>query len=895
MPTLYLIDAHAYLHRAFHALPPMNNAKGEPTNAVYGFMRMMFKIMKMYKPDYMVVCFDTAAPTFRHKQYDAYKATRKEIDSSLISQFPKAHQAVESMGMAQLAQDGLEADDLIAFLAREGKARGWDVVIVSGDKDVLQLVDDKIKVLNEPKDILYDAAQVEARYGVPPHKIPDIFALMGDTSDNVPGVKGIGEKTAVKLILEHGDLETLLAAAARVPGKTGTLLTEQAESARLSRKLVCLDCPVDQRIDWDACKTPDLSSPALTEFLTQNGFRTLLNEMQPTTISVDTSKRDYRSLTTEKELTDWLVKAAKAPFVGLDIETDRLDARHAGLVGISMAYAPGSACYIPVAHQDLNTPSQLSLETLHKHLNPFFARATPRICGHNLKYDWMGLRRHGFELPHLDFDTMVAAYVLNPSRNGYGLKELSFEKLGEAMTPITELIGKGAKQKSMAEVPVSLAAPYACADADMTLRLALQFEPELKEQKLEKLFYDMEMPLVEILGDMEIAGIAVDPDYLRALGQEMLKRMGALEEQIYALAGGSFNVNSPKQLASILFEKLKLPAGRKTKTGYSTDEEVLTNLAALHELPSRLLDYRELQKLQSTYIEGLREAIDTVDGRVHTHFNQTVASTGRLSSSDPNLQNIPIRTDAGKKIRQAFVAKPGHILLSADYSQIDLRMLAHISSDPVLCNAFQRGEDVHVTTACQIFGITPDQMTADIRRVAKTINFGIVYGISSFGLSQQLGISVEEAKQHIDRYFERYAGVRAWMDACLKEARETGYVRTLLGRIRYVPEILAKNPNIRGFGERTALNTPIQGTSADVIKVAMVNLSRALVKEQWPYIMLLQVHDELVFEVPKDALQEAATRIKPFMEKAVTLKIPVLVDFKSGANWAEMQPLKLKV
>jgi DNA polymerase-1 len=486
---------------------------------------------------------------------------------------------------------------------------------------------------------------------------------------------------------------------------------------------------------------------------------------------------------------------------------------------------------------------------------------------------------------------MVAAYVLNPSRNSYGLKELSFEMLGEAMTTIDQLIGKGAKQRSMLSVPVSDVAPYACADADMTLRLAQYFKPELEKQKLMSLFMDMEMPLVEILAGMEINGIRVDEKRLNELGTELQGRMKSLEAEIHALAGEAFNVNSPKQLASILFEKLKLPAGRKTKTGFSTDEDVLSKLAEQHALPSKLLEFRELQKLQSTYVEGLREAIDPVSQRVHTHFNQTVAATGRLSSTNPNLQNIPIRTETGRKIRQVFVADPGCVLLSADYSQIDLRMLAHISGDPVLSEAFRKGEDVHTTTAVEIFGVKPDQVTQDLRRIAKSINFGIVYGISAFGLSQQLNIAMDEAKRHIERYFERYAGVRAWMDKCLAEAKEAGSVRTLLGRIRYVPEIQSKNPNIRGFGERIALNTPIQGTSADVIKLAMVHLFRA--KESLQAKMLLQVHDELVFEVAEKDVVATARGIKPYMENAVKLSIPVLVDFKMGSSWAQMKPLSL--
>jgi len=908
MPSLYLIDAHAYLHRAFHALPPMSNPKGEPTQAVYGFMRMILKIIKTYKPDCIAVCFDRPEKTFRHEQFPDYKATRKEIDPTLISQFPKARRAVEAMGLSLFDKPGYEADDLIAHLAHAGEKRGLNVVIVSGDKDVLQLVNDHITVLNEPKDILYDTPKVIERYGVTPEQIPDIFALMGDTSDNVPGVKGIGEKTATKLIQQFGGLEALLAAAKEVPGKTGQLLQKQAEQARLSRRLVDLHRnDLDVTVDWPRCEIPNLHTPALETFLKEQGFLSLLRDIAGQSASastpprssapaapakpLDLSKRDYQTLRHRKDLEKWLEAVPTNAYVVMDTETDALDALHSRLVGISLAYQTEHAAYIPLGHQVLGAGDQMSLEEAAETLNAFFKKKKPRITGHNLKYDWMCLIRHGITPPGMAFDTMVAAYVINPSRNSYGLKELALEVLGELMTSIDVLIGKGAKQKSMSEVPVEDAAPYACADADMTLRLLEKFEPELRTGKLWSLFADVEMPLIPVLADMETLGVLVDQKRLQTLGEDLAIRMKKLEATIHQLAGETFNLNSPKQLAVILFEKLKLPAGRKTKTGYSTDEEVLQGLADQHELPSQLLEFRELQKLQSTYVQGLRDSIDPVDGRVHTHFNQTVASTGRLSSTNPNLQNIPIRTETGRLIRQAFVPAKGYTLMSADYSQIDLRMLAHISQDPVMQQAFRDGEDIHTTTACEIFGVKPSAVTADLRRISKSINFGIVYGISAFGLSQQLGIPMNEAKAHIDRYFERYAGVRAWMDQCLKDARESGHVRTLLGRIRYVPDIQAKNPNIRGFGERMALNTPIQGTSADVIKVAMVQLAQQHREKKLDWRMLLQVHDELVFEVPDGQIAQAVKQIKPLMEDAVKLSIPVIVDFKAGPSWAEMKPI----
>ena len=892
MPSFYLIDAHAYLHRAYHALPPMTNSRGEPVNAIYGFLRMILKIMKQYKPDYIAICFDTEAPTFRHERFAQYKGTRKEIDEALISQFPASRQAAQAMNLAIFEKDGYEADDLIAHLTRLGTQKKWDVVIVSGDKDALQLVQPGVRVLNESKDILFDEAKVRERYGVEPALIPDIFALMGDKIDNVPGVPGIGENTAIKLIAEHGGLENLLKAAPSLSGRFGTLLQAHAEAARESRALVTLEGDVPMEVNLEDCAVKPPEFRAITTFLQRMEFFSLLKEIVPTQATlVDTSQRDYQTILTETQLAQWVKQALESDRLAIDVETTSLDALRAGLVGISMSVRPGAACYIPICHTAMGEPKQLPLETVQNHLRPLLAGDKPLIYGHNLKFDATVLKRHGMPIKTLRCDTMLASYVLNPSRNGHGLKDLVLELIHEPMTTIDQLIGKGAKQISMDQVPISQASPYACADADMSLRLADKLEPVVREKGLAKLFYELEMPLIQVLCDMEEAGIAVDQTYLRDLGQQFLVKMAELEKSIYEFAGRTFNINSPKQLASVLFEELKLPVIRRTKTGISTDEEVLQKLSQHHPLPKALMAYREIQKLHSTYVESLINSVHAEEGRVHTSFNQTVAATGRLSSSDPNLQNIPIRTEIGRQIRRAFIADKGTTLLSADYSQIDLRMLAHISQDATLCEAFRKGEDIHTLTAAEIFNMKPVEVGPDMRRVAKSINFGIVYGMSPFGLSQQLQITVEEAKVHIDRYFVRYPGVRAWIDAILKEAREKGSVRTLLGRIRYLPEIESKNGAIRGFAERTAMNTPIQGTSADVIKAAMIQLAQTHAQKKWKGRMLLQVHDELLFEIEHAEMERSQKVIKSIMENAIPLSIPVVVDLKVGTSWADMKPV----
>lgn len=900
MPVLYLIDGHAYLHRAFHALPPLTNSKGQPVNAIYGFVRMLMKIIRQEKPDHIAVCFDTPAPTFRHEVYAEYKATRKEMDDSLKSQMPLAREAVKALNLASYELDGYEADDLIADLTRKANAQGWNVVIVSADKDALQLVNDHVKVLSEPKNVLYDAAKVQERYGLPPNRLPDYFALIGDTSDNVLGVPGIGPKTAVKLLQEHGSLEDLLKVAPSLKGKSGSLLQQHADSARQSFALVKLDKDVPCKVDWKATLLKPPVMETLAPFLKEMEFYSMLDEIlpqntdpgsTPTSSNSTAIPEDYVALLSEEALVKWLREARGELRLSVDAIASSTDPLHASLLGLTLSFKAGSARYIPLQQSSLLGPPVLSLDIVKKHLAPFLEGETTQLLGHNLKFSQLIMKRHGLAMGHLRCDTMVASYVLNPSRPNHFLKELVLEVLGERMGGPEQLLGKGANQLKMDQVALEALVPYACARADRALRVAEMLEKQIEEKQLSKLFYEMEMPLIPVLVHMEELGIRLDRAWLGDLGKTLSERLQVLEKKIYELAGESFNINSPKQLSTILFEKLKLPVVRRTKTGFSTDEEVLQTLSVSHPLPASLMEFRELQKLQSTYVVGLQEDLSPGEERIHTNFNQTVAATGRLSSNSPNLQNIPVRTELGRQIRKAFVPEKGWTFLSADYSQIDLRVLAHISQDATLIRAFKNNEDIHTITAAEVFSVTSPNVTTDMRRAAKSINFGIIYGMSAYGLSQQLQISAEQAKSYIDRYFERYPGVKLWIDKILKEAREKGYVTTLLGRIRYLPEILSKNSAVRGFAERTAMNTPVQGTSADIIKLAMLHLETSGQKQEWSGRMLLQVHDELLFELDAKDLPRSGQRIKQLMQDALPLSVPVIVDLKSGPNWAEMKPL----
>jgi len=893
---LILVDAHGYLHRAYHALPPLNNSRGEPVGALYGFARMLLKILKQEKPARLVVCFDSPGPTFRHKAYPEYKAHRKPIEDALKFQLPLARDLVEAWGLAQAAVPGHEADDLIATLAHRGAQKKWPVVIVTADKDALQLVGGPVTVFNESRGVRYDPAAVEQKYGLTPGQLLDFFALTGDASDNVPGVPGVGEKTATALLQKYKTLDGIYKHLDEVKGALRDKLRDHERDARMSRDLVTLDTDAPVELDLDAARPPAVPPPSLTDFLRRWEFNSLLPELNtapvPSTPEAPpapvAAPRRVRVVLTKDELKALVARARKAEELSVDVETTGTDTVDSRLVGIALAMAPGEGWYVPIGHRALGDPVQLPFEEVRAALKDLFIDpALPKV-GQNLKFDSQILAAAGLPLSPLAFDTLVGSYCLHPSRPNHGLKALALDLLGEAMTPIGQLIGTGANQIGMDQVKVEDAAPYAAADAEVTLRLAARMKTDLKEKGLENLFHEVEMPLVPVLAGMETAGIGLDVPYLEGLAKEFGHALLAVEKEIHALAGGPLNVNSPKQLAQVLFEKLKLPVVRKTKTGFSTDEETLQKLAPQHPLPERILVHRELAKLKSTYIDGLLETVKP-SGRVHTRFNQAGTATGRLSSSDPNLQNIPIRTEHGRKIRRAFVPASGCVFLSADYSQIDLRVLAHVSGDPALTAAFRRGEDIHAATARDIFGLAAGApVTEDQRRVAKSVNFGIVYGQTGFGLAQQLGLPIGQAQAYINAYLDKYHGVKKWIAAIVEEARAKGYVTTLLNRRRYLPEIKAANAAVRAFAERTAMNTPIQGTSADIIKVAMRDVARLIEKKGWAARMLLQVHDDLLFEVPRDELATVAEPLRKAMESALALDVPVVVDLKTGPNWADM-------
>jgi len=906
--TLCLVDADGYIHRAFHALPPLTNSRGEPVGALFGFARMLLKVLKERRPDRIAVCFDTRKPTFRHAKYKEYKAHRKEIDDALKFQLPFAYEMSTLWGLPTVRLEGWEADDIVASLAAGGAKEGMDVMVVSGDKDVLQLVDDRIKVLNESKGIVYDSAEVEKKYGLKPAQLVDYFALVGDASDNVPGVEGVGPKTAAALLQEHGSLDNLYHDLEKLKPALKDRLAARRDDAYLSRELVTLDRKAPVGLDPEACVV-SAPSPKLADLLRRFEFGSLISDLSKGAVSGGESlavkdapaesprpeaagkeMRVVRTVLTEHDLSSLAKSLKEAGALSVDVETTGTDSLSCALVGIALSVKAGEGWYVPVGHRGLGEPAQLSLETVRGSLGPFLADDKLPKRGQNLKFDLQVLERHGMPVGGIAFDTLVASYCLNPSRLSHGLKVLARDILGEDMTPIESLIGSGKSQITMDRVIVSAAADYAAADAEAAFRLTDRMAPELKEKGMERLFHDVEMPLVRILAGMEKAGIAVDRPYLEELRGRFRRDLSALEKELHALAGSDVNLNSPKQLAILLFQKLGLPTVKKTKTGFSTDEDVLQKLSARHPFPAKLLEYRELAKIVSTYVEGLLASVNPSTGRIHCRFNQAVAATGRLSSSDPNLQNIPIRTEHGRSIRRAFVPAKGSVFFAADYSQIDLRVLAHMSGDKALCEAFRKGEDVHSATARDIFGLKPGEpVPEDRRRIAKTVNFGIIYGQTPYGLSQQLGIPPAEAKTFIDAYMARYPGVTRWIEDIVARARKDGYVTTLLQRRRYLPEIHAANPAVRGFAERTAMNTPIQGTSADIIKVAMRDASRLIEKKGWKTRMLLQVHDDLLFEVPAEELDEVAPAVKRVMETAVALDVPVVADLKKGVNWAEME------
>ena len=879
---LFLIDGNSFCYRAYYAVRPLSNSRGQPTNAVYGFITMVHKLVKDHKPDMLAVAFDLKGPTFRHKKYDEYKIHRKPMPDDLVSQIPYIKRVVKAYNIPIYELEGYEADDVLATVAKKAEEHDIETMIVTGDKDALQMVNSHIKVMNTHKDdLVYDAHKVEEVWGVAPEHITDLMSLMGDASDNIPGVPGIGEKTAVELMKEFGSLDNLLANVDKVKGEARKkMIRENEKLAVLSRELAVLDVKVPIKADFDDMKLKEPDQQELFELFKELEFKSLLKDVMPK----ESFDAHYELIDDEKKLDKLIDKLKELGEFAFDTETTSQEPVSARLVGMSFCWETGKAYYVPVN-------KYFDVEDVLARLKGVFENSKIKKIGQNIKYDYMVLANYGIRTAGIGFDTMVASYVLNPSKLNHNLEDISLEYLSHKLTtPITELLGKGKKAITMDLVDVEKVCAYCCEDSDVTLRLKEKLVVEVSRKELDELFYKVEIPLIEVLATMEANGVSIDTEYLAELSVEMDAKLAKITKKIYDIAGEEFNINSPKQLGVILFEKLKLPVIKKTKTGFSTDEEVLRKLAPKHGLPEKLLEFREFSKLKSTYVDALPALIDARTGKVHTSFNQTVTATGRLSSSGPNLQNIPIKTEEGRKIRKAFIPSgKGNVLISADYSQIELRILAHLSEDENLIKAFKGGCDIHSYTASLVFGVKEKDVTTEMRGMAKTVNFGIVYGMSPYGLSQSLNIEVDKAKEFIDSYFERYPGVKVYMEGLIAGARENGFVTTILGRRRYIPEINSSDVRMKQFAERTAINTPIQGSAADVIKVAMLEIHEKLAMKKLGTRMILQVHDELVFDAPKDEVKEAVAIVRHGMENVLKLKVPIEAHIESGKNWLEME------
>ncbi|MEE8398228.1 MAG: DNA polymerase I [Desulfobacterales bacterium] len=885
--TLYLIDGNAYIHRAFHAIRGLSNSEGLPTNAVFGFTRMLIKLMEDRSPAYMAMIFDAKGPTFRHDIYSGYKANRSPMPEELSVQIPHIRAVTAAYNIPAFEMSGFEADDLIGTLARKGEQAGFFVVIVSGDKDFMQLVTEKTVIWDPMKDRTIDVAAIRDKFGLEPHQMIEVMGLSGDTADSIPGVPGIGEKTAVSLIKTFDSMDRLYEQLDRITKKKQKEnLIQFKDQAMISRKLVIIDTDVALPFDPEAlaCKEPDIAT--LADLFKMLEFRQLQQALPQQS---DLSEKTYHSILDEEQLDALVDRLRSSTWFALDTETTAKRPMAAELVGLSFSVKPDEAFYIPCAHDYPGAPQQLDRDHVLNRLKPILEDPNIGKIGQNIKYDMIVLHHHGIHLAGIIFDTMIASYLINPSVNAHSLDQIALDRLGHKMITYQEVTADLEKTAGFSSVPLKKATPYACEDADITLMAYTQLGPMLEASDLTALFEDVEMPLVPVLARMERTGVRVDKAILRELSTSFEYQLGQIEENIYAQAGETFNIKSSQQLGRILFEKLDLPVQKKTKkkTGYSTDVDVLTILAAHHELPALILRHRTLAKLKSTYTDALIDLVHDHTGRLHTSFNQTITATGRLSSSHPNLQNIPIRTDEGRDIRRAFIPAGDWYLVSADYSQIELRILAHCSEDRILIDAFKNDEDIHTRTAAEVFQIDPQHISAELRRQAKAINFGIVYGMSPFGLSKQLGISLKMAKTIIDNYFDRYQGVKQFMTRAIQDARETGRTSTLLGRIRRLPDIQATNRNTRQFAERTAINTPIQGTAADLIKLSMIRVDDELRKHGFQTEMLLSVHDELVFEVPPDELERAIVLIRDIMEGVWHLSVPLKVNVVSGRHWAE--------
>ncbi|HKS15686.1 MAG TPA: DNA polymerase I, partial [Planctomycetota bacterium] len=860
MQSLFLVDGSSYFYRAYFGLRGLATSAGIPTNAVFVFANMLIRISRQHAPDYLAVVFDAPGKTFRDDWYDAYKATREPMPEDLSSQVPVIKRLPQLFSIPALEVSGVEADDVIGTLAKRGLALGLDVVILTGDKDFMQLVT-KNKGDARPGIILYDDMkerwtgidQVVEKFGVPPERVIDVQGLMGDSTDNIPGVHGIGEKTAAKLVQAHGSIDEIYKHLDKVEKRWQPMLERDRAGAELSRRLatIKIDVPLPLKVEDLVPGTPD--KEGLSKLFRELEFTKLLDQVggAPAPERKTLSFEKYKAILSAGDLDDVVRDLRKAPRISLDLETTSADPMRAEIVGITVCVKEGESRYIPVGHTYLGAPAQLNSDKVLEALRPILTDPKKRIVGQNIKYDALVLARRGIEIATIDFDTMVASYLIDPDKGPHNLASISRERLGHDMILFEDVVGRGKKQTTFDQVPVEQARDYSGEDADVVFRLVPILEENLAKDGLSDLMRDMELPLVRVLLDMERTGVRVEAGVLRKLSTDFATRMKAAMEEVHKLAGEPFNLDSPKQLQRILFEKLALKAGKKTKTGFSTDVGVLEKLADDHPLPAKLLEYRQLSKLRGTYVDALPGMIHPETGRVHTSYNQAVAATGRLSSSDPNLQNIPIRSPEGKLIRTAFVPDPGCVYLSADYSQIELRVLAHLSGDPRLGSAFRENLDIHRATAADIFEVDPAKVTEDQRRKAKEINFGLLYGMGAGGMAQRMRLDLKTARDFIDRYFSRYARVKGYLEGTLETGRRTGFVTTALGRRRYVRGLTSKNAMERSPAERIAVNAPIQGTAADIMKLAMIAVWRRLRAEKSKTRMILQVHDELVLEAPE--------------------------------------------
>jgi DNA polymerase-1 len=917
---LILVDGSGYLYRAFHALPPLTNTRGEPTGAVLGVLNMLNKMIKEEVPDRIAVVFDAPGRTFRDDLFDQYKAHRAPMPDDLRAQVQPLYDVVAAMGVPLLRVPGVEADDVIGTLAKQGADAGFKVLISTGDKDMAQLVGPNVELLNTMSNTRLDRIGVKAKFDVFPEQIVDYLALVGDTSDNIPGITSVGPKTAAKWLNQYQTLDTLIAHAADITGKVGDNLRNELPMLELSRKLATIDTSLALDVSPEQLSSGAADVPRLRELYTRMELRALLKslgpEAEPTapagTGELDVviaeasdasgipiaaavavvstpARRDYHKVMSEEELEVWLKKLAAAPLVSFDTETDSLDYMRAQIVGVSFAVAPGEAAYVPLGHDYAGAPHQLDRNKVLQALKPVLEDMTKAKLGHHLKFDAHVLANYGVALNGQRFDSMLESYVLNSVATRHDMDSSAVRYLGVKTIHFEELTGKGAKKITFNQVDVDRAAEYSAEDADITLQLHQAIWPQIEAVPALKFVYeDIEQPLVPVLFRMERTGVLVDRALLKAQSTELASRMLELQSEAHKEAGGVFNVDSPKQLQEILFGKLGIPVMRKTPTGQpSTAEDVLEELAETYRLPKLILEYRGMAKLKSTYTDNLPLQINQDTGRIHTSYHQAVAATGRLSSQDPNLQNIPIRTHEGRRIRQAFIAPPGHSLVAADYSQIELRIMAHLSGDATLLRAFAEDRDVHQATAAEVFSTPLDQVSADQRRSAKAINFGLMYGMSAFGLARQLGIGRGDAQKYMDLYFERYPGVRRYMEETRRQARETGYVETVFGRRLYLPEIQSRNAALRQYAERSAINAPMQGTAADIIKRAMIEVDSWLQSSRVPARLIMQVHDELVLEVADEAIETLVGQTRTHMIRAADLSIPLKVDVGVGRNWDE--------